>query len=317
MYVKLAKQLKKEPTRSELEKVVSERQVRKHFGNLANLREIAFNNYPELKKITAIKVPRPNVLLFDIETKPIKAWVWDIWNQNIGLNQIIEDWSVLSWSAKWLDSDKIMYQDNRKANPVSDDKEILYGIRDLLDKADIVITQNGIRFDQPKLFARFKKHGIPLPSTFKHIDTCKIAKKYFAFTSNKLEHLCEVLGVKKKKLKHKKFPGFEMWDECIKGNLEAWQEMELYNKHDVLALEEVFWKLQDIDSTINFDLYHDEEEQICRCGSTDFTLLPKFYFTPAGKFHLYRCNQCNAVTRDTENLFTKEKKKSLRRGTVR
>ncbi len=45
----------------------------------------------------------PKVLVFDIETKPLLGYVWSIWEQNVSLNMINTDWSVLSWSAKWLD----------------------------------------------------------------------------------------------------------------------------------------------------------------------------------------------------------------------
>ena len=59
----------------------------------------------------------PKVLYVDIETKPIKAWIWGTFNQNIPLNMIIEDWSVLSWSAKWADSPesevKILIQESK------------------------------------------------------------------------------------------------------------------------------------------------------------------------------------------------------------
>jgi len=41
---------------------------------------------------------KPKILLFDIETAPILAYTWDIWDQNIALNQIKQDWFVLSWS---------------------------------------------------------------------------------------------------------------------------------------------------------------------------------------------------------------------------
>lgn len=44
------------------------------------------------------------VLLSDIETAPILASVWRIWDQNIGLNQIKADWHLLSFAAKWLGS---------------------------------------------------------------------------------------------------------------------------------------------------------------------------------------------------------------------
>jgi len=37
---------------------------------------------------------KPKILLFDIETAPILAYTWDIWDQNIALNQIKQDWFV-------------------------------------------------------------------------------------------------------------------------------------------------------------------------------------------------------------------------------
>ena len=71
----------------------------------------------------------PKVLYVDIETKPLKVWAWGTFNQNIPLNMIIEDWSVLSWSAKWADSpdDEVMYMDNRgkKGEALMNDKNIL------------------------------------------------------------------------------------------------------------------------------------------------------------------------------------------------
>ena len=31
-----------------------------------------------------------------------------------------------------------------------------------------------------------------------------------------------------------------MWDECMKGNVKAWNCMKTYNEFDVLSLEELF-----------------------------------------------------------------------------
>ncbi len=46
---------------------------------------------------------------------------------NIELNQIKNDWHVLSYAAKWLgdEESKIMYKDQRNAKDVSNDKEML------------------------------------------------------------------------------------------------------------------------------------------------------------------------------------------------
>jgi hypothetical protein len=262
---------------------------------------------------------QPKVLIFDIETAPMKAWVWGLWENNVSLNMVAADWHVLSWSAKWLGSPdtQVMYQDQRSKTNVEDDKELLQGIWELLDEADIVVTQNGKSFDQKKLQARFLLNKMQPHSSYKHIDTKLIAKKHFAFTSNKLEYMSDKLCQKYKKLKHKEFPGFEMWDECMKGNLKAWKEMEVYNKHDVLALEELYNILMPWEgSAVNFNLYTDDEVNTCKCGSTSF-YKNGFYYTNVGKFQKHKCKQCGAESRDRENLFSKEKKASLRTNTVR
>ncbi len=261
---------------------------------------------------------KPKVLIFDIETAPMLGYVWGLWENNVALNQIKKDWHVISWSAKWLGDapNKTMYKDQRNAKNIEDDKELLKGIWDLLDEADVVITQNGKSFDQKKLNARFIMNGMQPPSSYRHIDTMLLAKKHFAFTSNKLEYMTDKLCVKYKKIKHSEFGGFELWKECLAGNIKAWKEMEKYNKYDVLSLEELYVKLIPWDNSIDFNVYHDSATNECKCGSKDFRNKGYFY-TNSGKFSRFKCTQCGSETRGKENLFNKDKKKSLRAGTVR
>lgn len=243
----------------------------------------------------------PKILLLDIETMPIMANVWSIWQQNVGLNMIERDWSVLSWAAKWYhDSpEEIMYMDQRNAKDINDDKKILKEIWKLLDEADIVVGQNSKAFDIKKLNARFIMHGMKPPSSFRQIDTKIIAKRHFAFTSNKLEYMTDKLCTKYKKLKHGKFPGFSMWAECMKGNIEAWEEMEEYNKYDVLSLEELYEILLPWDDSINFTMYF--EDDVCSCGNTEFKK-NGFYYTNASKFQKYKCKNCGTEFRGKKNL---------------
>lgn len=259
------------------------------------------------------KHPGPKVLVYDIETAPILGNVWRLWDQNVSLNMIEADWYVLSWSAKWLNSPKsqVMYMDQRDAKDIEDDRELLEVIWQLLDDADVVITQNGKSFDQKKLNARFIIHGMQPPSSYKHLDTKIIAKKHFGFTSNKLEYMTDKLCTKYKKLKHGKFPGFELWKQCLAGNIKAWKEMEKYNRYDVLSLEELFNIMIPWDNSFNFNVYHDEDSQVCKCGSTSFAR-NGFYYTNASKFQRYKCKKCGSETRGKTNLFSKEKRKNLR-----
>lgn len=183
---------------------------------------------------------KQRVLVLDIETKPMLAYVWGLKDQNIALNQIKEDWSIIAFAAKWLGSKKVTYFNNFKHSDIA----LLKYVWKLLDEADLVITQYGSGFDCPRLNAQFILHGMKPPSPYKHLDTYRIAKRVADFTSNKLEYLTEKLCTKYKKLHHKKFPGMTLWTECLKGNKQAWKEMKTYNIHDVLATEELYMKLR-------------------------------------------------------------------------
>jgi hypothetical protein len=87
--------------------------------------------------------------------------------------------------------------------------------------------------------------------------------------------------------------------------------MEKYNKHDVLALEELYYKLAPWDKSINFDVYHDGLEQKCSCGSTDFKL-NGYAYTSLGKYQRYVCKSCGRECRGRVNLLSTEKRESLK-----
>ena len=270
---------------------------------------------PVVKKRKILQKKMPKILIYDIETCPIEAYVWKLWDNNVSLNMIKEDWAVISWAAKWMGDDKtVMYEDTRNRKSFRDDKKILEKLWKLLDEADIVLTQNGKKFDNKKVNARFILHGMEPPSSFRNIDTLTIAKKHFGFTSNKLEYMTNKLCSKYKKSGHAKFSGFALWKGCMEGNVDAWDEMKDYNVLDVLSLEELAEKLIPWDNTINFSIY--AEENVCTCGSQK---LKKngFYYTNASKFQRYRCQECGAESRDKKNLLDKDIVKKLKPGTSR
>lgn len=254
----------------------------------------------------------PKILIIDIETSPLITYSWGLFDQNIGLNQIVQDWHLLSFAAKWLGKSEIFYGDQSKAKDITNDKHLLVKIWKLFDEADVVLGQNSIAFDVKKIKARMLLHGMKPPSSFRQIDTLRIAKKHFAMTSNKLEFLSGNL-CSKKKYSHKKFSGFELWKECLKGNKSAWAEMKRYNIQDVKATEELYQDhFQPWDNSINVNVYNDTTDTVCMCGSTDF-VRNGFQYTSMGKFQRYSCKSCGAEVRNRNNLLSKEKKESLKR----
>ena len=251
-------------------------------------------------------MPTPKILVVDIETSPIVSYTWGLFDQNVGLNQIQSDWFVLSWAAKWVGESKVHYRDQRRTKPLGNDKTMLRVLWYMLNEADIVVTQNGKRFDTKKLNARFAIHGFEPPAPYRQIDTLVMAKKHFGFTSNKLEYMTDKLNVKYKKLKHSKFPGFDLWRECLAGNIQAWNEMEKYNKHDVLATEELYLRLAPWGTGVNFRPYTGDDT--CNCGSARLQKRG-YHYTTSGKYQRFQCLDCGAWTKSGDNMLSKGLKK--------
>lgn len=253
---------------------------------------------------------QPRILIWDIETSPMLGNIWRMWKENISLNQLREDWMIISWSAKWLGSDEVLYADCRHS---MDDKQILIQLKELLDTADWSITHNGDKFDLPKVRARMVIQGLEPFAPVRSIDTCQQAKRVFGFTSNKLEYISNVLAPEMKKSKHLKFPGFTLWEECMKGNPEAWNEMEEYNKQDVKTLEAVYLAMRPwMTQHPNFALHDDttEEAQCPKCGSTHLHKRG-FSYTGVSKFQRLRCVDCGSWSRERYTLVEPTARRSV------
>lgn len=298
----------KEEARQYWEDGMSQRQIAKHL----NVPRSTIGDY--IRKLGVVPYDSapvetgqgPKILFIDIETSPIIAHVWRLFDQNVGLNQIEVDWSILSFAAKWKGSDEIIYMDTSDQSDYNDDSCLLDSLWRLLNEADIVVGQNSKRFDVKKINARFVLNGMPKPSSFRQIDTMLIAKAQFSFTSNKLEYMTDKLCVQFKKLTHSKFPGHTLWKECLDGNPEAWEDMRLYNEMDVYSLEELYDILSSWDTTLpNFDVYVD--------GILDMSEWEEdgYVFSQVGKYQRYRNIRTGVQRRSRVNLLSKEKRQSL------
>jgi predicted RNA-binding Zn-ribbon protein involved in translation (DUF1610 family) len=250
------------------------------------------------------------VLILDIETAPISAYVWGIWNQNVHLPQIKTDWFCLTWAAKWLFEDKV-YSAKLKPEEVlrQDDKRIMEGIWKLVNEADIVIAHNAEKFDIPKLNSRFILNGLNPPLPYQVIDTLRHIRRQFGFTSNKLDYVNKLLN-----LERKKETSFELWDNCMKGDRKALKEMEDYNVQDVRILEETYLQIRPwIKPHPNMGLFIlDETEHRCpSCGSGELKDQGKCYNTSANIYELFRCENCNSVSRKRLGAATIKQKRHL------
>lgn len=289
------------------EQGLSSRAIGKMLGKgKSTINDLFSKSRNQQVNIHAPNLVGPKILFIDIELKPILAQVWALWDQNVGLNQIQEDWSILSYCAKWKGSDEIIYEDLSNQEDFEDDTKLLGSLWKLLNEADVVVGQNSKRFDVKKINARLVLNGYPKPSTFRQIDTLLIAKAQFGFTSNKLQYMTDKLCTKYKKLEHGKYAGHHLWAACLKNDPEAWAEMKLYNINDVLSLEELYDILSSWNNTLpNFDVYVDE--------ILDMSVWEEdgFHYSNVGKYKRYRNKVTGVQRRSRVNLLPKEKRDSL------
>lgn len=233
-------------------------------------------------------------LILDIETSPILAYVWGIRDQVIGLDQIHTDWHIMAWSAKWLGDKAIHYYDVRK-HP-GNDLPILKPLWEMLNEADIVITQNGRRFDSKKINARFMLNHMKRPSPYRHFDTYELVKDVAAFTSNRLEYLTGQFCEKHKKSSHAKYGGWRLWIECLKGNKTAWDEMKAYNIKDVLSTEELYLKIRAW-APEKFPKVYEMTDAAKECGSCGYVgkmIEGKLRKAKTKKYRQHTCPKCGS-----------------------
>lgn len=244
----------------------------------------------------------PKILVFDIETAPLVAYCWGLFDQNIGLNQIKEDWYILCFAYKWLngESNFLGLSDYTGYKSGSDNEENLVSdLHCLLNEADIVIAHNAVRFDVKKVNSRFLFYGLPKPEPYKVVDTLKIARSNFGLTSNKLDYITRFLGGSGK-LDH---DGMPLWIGCMDGDKASWAKMREYNIRDIDELERVYLTLRGWDKTHpNLAHYYGDDLTRCtNCGSDNITLLESNVLTNTQTYPGYRCQNCGNIMRDRKN----------------
>ena len=184
----------------------------------------------------------PKIAFIDIETSPIQAYAWDMFETN--LSHVIEPTFMLCFAYKWFGESQVHtralcdypgYKKNKRS-----DKSLVSDLWDVLDRADLVIAHNGDAFDIKKSNARFIVHGLGPPTPYKTFDTLKAARQAFRFDSNKLDNIGRYLRVGKK-LAH---TGMHLWLGCMDGDAASWRVMKRYNAQDVRLLESVYEKIK-------------------------------------------------------------------------
>ena len=258
------------------------------------------------------------ILTFDIERRPGVYLSWDSTPKFLNRGMQLIRSSTISWAAKWYDHGETLYADIdhgetmfTQPEDVRGYREMLQGLSDLLDEADIVVGYNSARFDEPKIRGEFVRLGIREPSPFRTLDLIKTTRR-MGWDYRSLAETASAVGIPDDEAKTS-HQGFSLWTDCLNGRPEAWALMEEYNRQDVVLTERVMDRLRPyIKDHPNLGLWAGTDQlgnpvPTCpKCGSEDLKYMPgKTARTAQTGYGLLECGDCGA--RDTRANFIKER----------
>jgi hypothetical protein len=252
----------------------------------------------------------PKILIFDLENTPMEGYFWGLWQQNISIDAIVKDWHLLSYAAKWIfDDDVISEVLTPKEVEKEDDSRLAKSLWKLLDEADIAVAYNGLSFDFKRANTRFLKNGLTPPSYYVPVDPIVVARKKFDLASNKMDFLSEFIDGERKI-----HTNFSLWVRCMNGDIEALEEMEMYNRQDTIVLETLYLNLLPWmeGNHPNLNVFYDDDVSRCpMCSSINIEYNGKTYPTLTNLYETFVCEDCGYRGRSRKGLLDKQKRASV------
>lgn len=242
----------------------------------------------------------PKLYTVDIETRPIEAYVWGLWDQNISLNQIKRASGILCFAAKEYGNDKVEFCAEWQKKGYDG---MVQRLHEIYNDAHGVISYNGAGYDTKWIKAAFVQAGLPPTSPTVDIDLFRTVRKHFQFPSKKLAYVCQALGLDLKS----DSGGMQTWIECVypssrQAGRDARAAMRFYNENDTRITEQLYEKLLPwIDNHVNVGLFVDEDEDdpVCtNCGSSELESRG-FAYTSTRRYRRWRCKGCSKWLRSS------------------
>lgn len=236
------------------------------------------------------KPKTPKILIYDIETSPIMAWIWRPGTKlNVSHDMIVDgqQTDIICICYKWHGEKKVHSLDWGLKK--QDSSKMIEEFSKVIEQADVVLAHNGDKFDLKHINTqRLLKNQKPIMWPTSE-DTLKMVKKHFNFSSNRLDYLARILvGGGKDRM------AFRDWVDIVQYKKEkALKKMIKYCKKDVELLDKVFTRIKPyVDLKVNRSLIANNNREGCpNCGSLELRKRG-FTITRAGKYQRYQCKSC-------------------------
>lgn len=182
---------------------------------------------------------KKKILIWDVETSTIEITLntYELKNKLrwFPFESIKRDWIMFGAAWKWHGEDAVSCISVSPRNP-ENDEEVIRRLHEILSQADVLVGHNSDSFDYKKFNTRAIFYGLHPVRPVEAIDTLKISRKYFKFTSNSLRYIAKYLGLEQKD----ESPD---WSKILSGDADELRKMREYNKQDVIVTEQLFNRL--------------------------------------------------------------------------
>ena len=255
----------------------------------------------------------PKILFYDIETTPIRAWVWRPGKQHVSPKQILTDekgrpecTDIICITYCWNDGKPAKSLDWGYYEQWS--APMIEAFDRIIEQADITIGKNSQRFDEKHINMQRLIHGLPpMPDWIQYSDDLeKQMRRHFAFPSQGLDYISSLFG-----LGGKDSMCLQDWIDIVEqNNKDKFHKMIRYGKKDVEDTR-TLWNKVAMHCKPRYNYNAGSEENVCaRCGSPNIfkngtrksgqTLWQRYYCRdhggPAGRATINKAGRVGKVS---------------------
>lgn len=234
---------------------------------------------------------KPKVLFYDIETTPLKAWIWRCGKQVVRHGQLVNEnsqYDIICIGYEFLHGNKkgVLAWDYEKQCS----KKMIKEFTKLCDEADIIIGKNNKRFDDKHVNTLRMIHGLDgRPDLLKKVDDLETqVRRHFYLPSYGLDYISNLAG-----LGGKDSMCMQDWIDIVEKNKngkKSFKKMIKYCAKDVHDTK-LIWKYceKHIEPKLNVSaLNHNHSCKVC--GSLDIRKNGVYTSSTGGVFQQYYCN---------------------------
>lgn len=239
-----------------------------------------------------VKKRELKTLMVDIERLP-GSFTADFWDLNAFKGRrihpdLVSEWpSTICFAAGWYGDKRTTFSSvwDDGADAMHEAAFALY------DEADLVITYNGIGFDNRHFASGWTERGMGRPSLWKDIDLLRVARQSHGWESKTLDSVCKRLGVANKSDKYQ----VAVARAAVDGDKAAQRKLKKYNVNDVVILAAVYERLMPyVKGHPHVAPVTGASSNICpRCASSDVTRNGS-YSPAVYVYAAWKCNTCGS-----------------------